>query len=1279
MARGNAPFVSFNGGEIGKEIIARTSLDNYGACASQLENIFPEAAGPMSKRPGLGFRSEMIGDTKLKKFVYDLDQKYLLAFSDNALRIIQDGGVVIRPAVSCAIGDSGFDASLAGPAAATLSSSALAATNVLSKLVDGDTLTTTQWSTASLGTLTFDLASAKTATSIQLAAGSNALLAPTSFTVKGSTTGTFGGEEVTLLTKTGVVWTARETKILDLTTTGSFRYYRLSMTASPGQIGVALPNQSYMLSEAYMIANVTGWIDSSDGSGLASTGSSLLVLNSNGTQRAGARQQVTTASPNVEHAIEINIPTGPVFFKVGTGGGLDDYVSTTELRTGFHSIAFTPTSTTFWIEIYSIVPWQTLVASATIAAAGDLVIATPWLASDFNSLRFQQSRDVIYVAGGGTAKRRIERRSASSWSLALTDESDGPFIAPNIDDSLTLAPSVKVGIGFLTASKPIFEPGHYKALFQLTQTGQYQQRVITDANQWSDPIKITGVGATGRAFVWSVAGTFVGTIKVQESADKISWNDADATWTTGTITTTSTSGSPYTVGDYISSSDNRNNEVWYYRIGVAAGGWTSGSALVTLSTGTGNQTGIGRIEGYVSPTSVFVNALKTFSSTGPTPDWIEGAWSDVQGQPRAIALFDDRLWNGFLDQYWASQSSLYEAMATGSDDALAIWRSIATGDVGAIQWILALSRVVIGTNSAEDVIRSDSLDSPITPTNLTVRDVSSWGSADVAPLKIDSQGIFIDRSGVHAMALAFSSDIQDYVGKPLTRLHRDIGRPGLGQIAVSRRPETRLFICRNDGQCLTKLYDPGENVLGWSRIVTPGGKITSVESLPGTSGTSQDENYFITKRRFQGVTRYFLEMLGPSHLDYKAEASNLDAYLRFDGPLCQAVNLAGTSALRRSSDLVGNVDGKAGLFAFWINLTGGDGQNGVLYSTTGGALAVTRTAAGKWQIVGKNSSATTVLKLQSAKIYTTTSGWHHVAFAWDLASGKGQLTINGVADLDATQTVLTNANIDYTQTQHDIGYDGSGNYLTGDLAQLIYAHAFLDLSVVTNRNKLISPSRRPVYLNDNGSWPTGAQPLIYLANDADSFETNLGSGGNFTVAVGYLDDATPPYPRLAAQSKTVSGLDHLIGQTVTAYADGLNVGSYLVNVSGQITLPVQPAFLCVGLDYNGLYQSPRLAFMAQAGTPQAQQQQATKISFIYSRSATKVMYGADFNDMNDISLIPIATQTDDENGLISGISEPMPIPGGMSRDPRVCLKLPGPEPITLAGYIVSANLVERAS
>ena len=83
-------------------------------------------------------------------------------------------------------------------------------------------------------------------------------------------------------------------------------------------------------------------------------------------------------------------------------------------------------------------------------------------------------------------------------------------------------------------------------------------KTITAADSFTDPVRLTGF------FNLSITGTFVGTVTVQRSFDEaVTWRDVD-TFTKPTE-------------DY-----GMEPEVCWYRVGVKAGEFTSGSIGVRL-------------------------------------------------------------------------------------------------------------------------------------------------------------------------------------------------------------------------------------------------------------------------------------------------------------------------------------------------------------------------------------------------------------------------------------------------------------------------------------------------------------------------------------------------------------------------------------------------------------------------------------------------------------------------------------------------------------------------
>lgn len=216
------------------------------------------------------------------------------------------------------------------------------------------------------------------------------------------------------------------------------------------------------------------------------------------------------------------------------------------------------------------------------------------------------------------------------------------------------------------------------------------------------------------------------------------------------------------------------------------------------------------------------------------------------------------------------------------------------------------------------------------------------------------------------------------------------------------------------------------------------------------------------------------------------------------------VNMAlfdGSDFLSRGADLTGNADGKTGIISVWVYPTE-TGITNDIYLTDHANFDVRINSANVVEILGANSSGTLILDIESS-VSLSVNNLYHIVASWDLASTTAHLYINGVDRL--VSTTLTNDTIDYTSANHYIGVLGNTRF-KGEMGQLYGNWAeYIDLSVAGNLDKFYNGG--PVDLGADGSTPTGTAPLTYLNNPYDTFEQNLGTGGNYSVS-GTLAEGT---------------------------------------------------------------------------------------------------------------------------------------------------------------------------
>lgn len=582
-------------------------------------------------------------------------------------------------------------------------------------------------------------------------------------------------------------------------------------------------------------SNLTSWTDADEGSASSvwATGG-YMSLTGTGNAAARRRQEVTTVETNTRHALTVVVERGPVKFKVGSSSGTDDYVSETTLDTGYHSLAFTPTGN-FWVEFFNYNSYAALVDSVAVASAGVMEVMAPWVAADLSKIRWDQSGDILFVACDGYRQRKIERRATDSWSVVVYQSDNGPFQIQNTGP-LTITPSATSGDITLTASAALFKSTQVGTLFRLTQSGQSASVSVTAENQFSSSIRVTGTGAQ-RAFSVIITGTWSATVTLQQSTDNATWVDA----TSGT----------YVANTAISYNDTLDNQIIYYRIGVKTGGYTSGTVVASLTYNSGSQTGIARVTSFTSSTVVNAQVLEAFAKTSATTEWSESYWSARRGFPTAVSFYEGRLWWAGRDRVWGSVSdSFYNHDDETEGDSGPISRSIGSGPVARINWLLPAQRLLLGADGAIWSARSSSLDEPLTPTNFNLKDISGQGASTVSGVKMDTNIAFVQRSGTRIYEAAYDGSAYDYAVSELTTHYPEAGEPSIVKTVVQRQPETRLHHIRSDGSVVIEIFYKAEEINCFVTFETDG----DVEDAVVLPGDVEDQVYYTVKRTINGST-----------------------------------------------------------------------------------------------------------------------------------------------------------------------------------------------------------------------------------------------------------------------------------------------------------------------------------------------------------------------------------------------------------------------------------------
>jgi hypothetical protein len=111
---------------------------------------------------------------------------------------------------------------------------------------------------------------------------------------------------------------------------------------------------------------------------------------------------------------------------------------------------------------------------------------------------------------------------------------------------------------------------------------------------------------------------------------------------------------------------------------------------------------------------------------------------------------------------------------TNADDAMVY--TIASNQVNAIRYLKAVRTLVVGTTGGEFTVSADGTDASITPTNITIKRQSSFGSANVDAIPAGNAILFLQKAKRKIRELQYNFDSDGYQAPDLTFLNETVTR-----------------------------------------------------------------------------------------------------------------------------------------------------------------------------------------------------------------------------------------------------------------------------------------------------------------------------------------------------------------------------------------------------------------------------------------------------------------------------------------------------------------------
>lgn len=288
----------------------------------------------------------------------------------------------------------------------------------------------------------------------------------------------------------------------------------------------------------------------------------------------------------------------------------------------------------------------------------------------------------------------------------------------------------------------------------------------------------------------------------------------------------------------------------------------------------------GTITAVGSTTTCTWNILSTTTGTvGSTVFWRLGAWSSTLGYPSTVVFHQDRLtWGGttsYPSRIDASNVSDYENMApTQTDgsviDSNALSFSLSSQTVNVINWMVSDEwGLLVGSAGGEWVIAASNQQNAMTPTNVNAKQVSTYGVAQIPPIRFGKSTLFIQRTKRKLRELSYQYIVGTFQAPDISLLGEHLTTGGIKQLARMQSPYSTLWACTTDGRLIGMIYDKDQETSGWHRHSLGGysdaGQILppiveSVACMPSPT-VDRDELWVVVKRYINGQTKRYVEVM----------------------------------------------------------------------------------------------------------------------------------------------------------------------------------------------------------------------------------------------------------------------------------------------------------------------------------------------------------------------------------------------------------------------------------
>lgn len=515
--------------------------------------------------------------------------------------------------------------------------------------------------------------------------------------------------------------------------------------------------------------------------------------------------------------------------------------------------------------IYYCVAAHTSGVFATDLAAGRWVqqdileVPTPYHVEDLWDLQFQPINDLIYIVHPNVHPMILTRLADNDWTLRYVEWDFPPTLPENITSIRISSSAIAEGdTTILTATSGIFQAGHVGSWWTLAHRRSGEDESFVEVELNDDDHISSGLRVLG-SWEFTTFGTWSGMVAIYRQVLGTGIWEPIRTYNANIVGQRN-----------ISAIGNEEREA-ILRIAFQTNGDIGTDGMARLELGESKYYGIVQIIEFTNSTTVTAIVKKSIWSTNQTMFWSEGAYSGVQGFPRAICWHQLRLMFGGTKRaplsVFGSVVDDFQNFRLGSDADDAISFTISSRESSPIQWMCPQKKViVIGTASGELQLGGEDDTQAMGPTNVESHNESSHGSAHVQAMLVGEVIMFIQRQGKKIREYSFDFTKDGWMGPDLTILANHIAGPGSRfiEFCFQQQPDATLWLPISSGNYLAGMtYEREQNVVGWHRHTTYAGVFESCANVFG--GTGSDEVWLAVHRNINGIDKRYIERFQPDH------------------------------------------------------------------------------------------------------------------------------------------------------------------------------------------------------------------------------------------------------------------------------------------------------------------------------------------------------------------------------------------------------------------------------